>query len=50
MMQAQMAGTAYEAERAREDLGRRRIEAFFKRENEGTVNIPDESLIDRIGN
>jgi P-type conjugative transfer protein TrbJ len=50
MMQAQMAGTAYEAERAREDLGRRRIEAFFKRENGGAVNIPDESLIDRIGN
>ena len=50
MMQAQMAGTAYEAERARADLGRRRIEAFFKRENAGAVNIPDESLIDRIGN
>jgi P-type conjugative transfer protein TrbJ len=50
MMQAQMAGTAYEAERAREDLSRRRIEAFFKRENEGSVNVPDESLIERIGN
>ncbi|MDR0653534.1 MAG: P-type conjugative transfer protein TrbJ [Synergistaceae bacterium] len=50
MMQAQMAGTAYEAERAREDLSRRRIEAFFKRESEPSINVPDESLIDRIGN
>ena len=50
MMQAQMAGTAYEAERAREDLSRRRIEAFFKRGNEEAVNVPDESLIDRIEN
>jgi P-type conjugative transfer protein TrbJ len=50
MMQAQMAGTAYEAERAQEDLSRRRIEAFFKRGNEESVDVPDESLIDRIGN
>jgi P-type conjugative transfer protein TrbJ len=50
MMQAQMAGTAYEAERARDDLSRRRIEAFFKRGDETPVNIPDESIIDRIGN
>jgi P-type conjugative transfer protein TrbJ len=49
MMQSQMAGTAYEAERARGDLSDRRIEAFFKRGNEGEVNIPDESLIDGIG-
>ncbi|MDR1508703.1 MAG: P-type conjugative transfer protein TrbJ [Synergistaceae bacterium] len=50
MMQAQMAGTAYEAERARGDLSDRRIEAFFKRGNETPANIPDESLIDKIGN
>jgi P-type conjugative transfer protein TrbJ len=50
MMQAQMAGTAYEAERARDDLSKRRIEAFFKRGDETPVNIPDESIIDRIGN
>ncbi|MDR1020600.1 MAG: P-type conjugative transfer protein TrbJ [Synergistaceae bacterium] len=50
MMQAQMAGTAYEAERARDDLSRRRIEAFFKRGNEDNVYVPDESLIDRLGN
>jgi P-type conjugative transfer protein TrbJ len=50
MMQAQMAGTAYEAERARSDLSNRRLESFFKRVNETPVNIPDESLIDRLGN
>jgi P-type conjugative transfer protein TrbJ len=50
MMQAQMAGTAYEAERARDDLSRRRIEAFFKRGNDDDVYVPDESLIDRLGN
>jgi P-type conjugative transfer protein TrbJ len=50
MMQAQMAGTAYEAERARDDLSKRRIEAFFKRGDETPVSIPDESLIDRLGN
>jgi P-type conjugative transfer protein TrbJ len=49
MMQAQMAGTAYEAERARDDLSNRRIEDFYKRGDEGGVNIPDESLIDRLG-
>ena len=48
MMQAQMAGTAYEAERARTDLSNKRIEAFFMRGNENAVNIPDESLIDRL--
>jgi P-type conjugative transfer protein TrbJ len=50
MMQAQMAGTAYEAERAQSDLSKRRIEAFFKRGNEDDVYIPNESLIDKIGN
>ncbi|MDR1508106.1 MAG: P-type conjugative transfer protein TrbJ [Synergistaceae bacterium] len=50
MMQAQMAGTAYEAERARSDLSDKRLEDFFKRWNETPVNIPDESLIDRLGN
>jgi P-type conjugative transfer protein TrbJ len=48
MMQAQMAGTAYEAERARSDLSNRRIESFFKRGNEDPVNIPGESLIDKL--
>ena len=50
MMQAQMAGTAYEAERARSDLSNRRIEAFFERGGEEDVYIPDESIIDRMGN
>jgi P-type conjugative transfer protein TrbJ len=50
MMQAQMAGTALEAERARSDLSNRRLEAFFKRGNEDDVDIPDDSLIDRLGN
>ena len=50
MMQAQMAGTAYEAERARSDLSNKRLESFFKRGNEAPVNIPDESIIDRLGN
>jgi P-type conjugative transfer protein TrbJ len=50
MMQAQMAGTAYEAERARSDLSNKRLESFFQRGNETPVNIPDESLIDRLGN
>ncbi|MDR0649260.1 MAG: P-type conjugative transfer protein TrbJ [Synergistaceae bacterium] len=50
MMQAQMAGAAYEAERARSDLSNKRIESFFKRGNEDDAYIPDESLIDRIGN
>ena len=49
MMQAQMAGTAYEAERARTDLSDRRIEAFFMRGNEAPVNIPNESFIERLG-
>jgi P-type conjugative transfer protein TrbJ len=50
MMQAQMAGTAYEAERAQSDLSNKRLESFFKRGNEAPVNIPDGSLIDRLGN
>ena len=50
MMQAQMAGTAYEAERARSDLSNRRLESFYKRGNEDPVFIPGESLIDRLGN
>jgi P-type conjugative transfer protein TrbJ len=50
MMQAQMAGTALEAERARSDLSNRRLEAFFKRGNEDDVYIPADSLIDRMGN
>jgi P-type conjugative transfer protein TrbJ len=50
MMQAQMAGTAFEAERARSDLSNRRLDAFFKRGDETPANIPDESLIDRLGN
>ncbi|MDR3355346.1 MAG: P-type conjugative transfer protein TrbJ [Synergistaceae bacterium] len=50
MMQAQMAGTAYEAERARSDLSNKRLESFFQRGNETPVNIPDESIIDRLGN
>jgi P-type conjugative transfer protein TrbJ len=50
MMQAQMAGTAYEAERSRSDLSNKRLESFFKRGNEDPVNIPNDSLIDRLGN
>jgi P-type conjugative transfer protein TrbJ len=50
MMQAQMTGTALEAERARRDLSDRRLEAFFERGNEDDVYIPEGSIIDRIGN
>jgi P-type conjugative transfer protein TrbJ len=50
MMQAQMAGTAYEAERARSDLSNKRLESFFKRGDETPASIPDESIIDRLGN
>jgi conjugal transfer/entry exclusion protein len=50
MMQAQMAGTAYEAERARSDLSNKRLESFFKRGNESSVYISGESLIDQLGN
>ena len=46
MMQAQMAGTAYEAERTRSDLSNKRLEDFFKRGSEQDVYIPDKSLID----
>lgn len=46
MMQAQMAGAAYEAERTRSDLSNRRIEGFFKRGAESEVYIPDKSIID----
>jgi P-type conjugative transfer protein TrbJ len=49
MMQAQMAGTAYEAERAQSDLSDRRIEAFYKRGEEDAAPIPDDSFIDKIG-
>jgi P-type conjugative transfer protein TrbJ len=50
MMQAQMAGTAYEAERAQSDLSNKRLESFFKRGDETPASIPDESIIDRLGN
>ena len=49
MIQAQMTGTTFEAERAREDLSNKRIEDFFRRGHEVEVHITDESLIDRIG-
>jgi len=49
MMQAQMAGTAYEAERARTDLSNKRIDAFFMRGDESSVSIPGESIIERFG-
>ncbi|GHV44842.1 hypothetical protein FACS1894204_02660 [Synergistales bacterium] len=49
MMQAQMSGTAYEAERAKNDLSNKRIESFFMRGNEEDVYIPDGSLIDKLG-
>jgi P-type conjugative transfer protein TrbJ len=49
MMQAQMAGTALEAERTRDDLSDRRLEAFYKRGNEDDAYIPEGSIIDRIG-
>ena len=49
MMQAQMAGTAYEAERARTDLSDRRIGEFFRREAETPVHIPSGSIIERFG-
>ena len=48
MMQAQMAGTAYAAERAIADLSDRRIHAFFRRGNENPVHIPSESIIERF--
>ena len=50
MMQAQMAGTAYEAERAQSDLSNKRLESFFKHGDETPASIPDESIIDRLGN
>ena len=49
MMQAQMAGTALEAERAKSDLSNKRLESFFKRGSESNVYIPDKSLIDKFG-
>jgi len=49
MMQAQMAGVAYETERAKTDLSNKRIEDFFKRGNENAVSIPGESIIERFG-
>lgn len=50
MMQAQMTGTAYEAERTRGDLSNKRLEEFFKRPVKVDVYIPDKSLIDGLGN
>ena len=49
MMQAQMAGTAYEAERARTDLSNKRLDDFFKRGDESDVSIPNESIIEKLG-
>ena len=49
MMQAQMAGTAYEAERARTDLSNKRLDDFFKRGDESAVSIPNESIIEKLG-
>jgi P-type conjugative transfer protein TrbJ len=40
MMQSQMAGTVYEAERAQQELSDRRIEAFFKPDG-GTLDVDD---------
>jgi P-type conjugative transfer protein TrbJ len=50
MMQAQMAGVAYEAERAKGELSDRRIELFFKRGDGSSVTVPGGSLIERLGN
>ncbi len=50
MMQAQMTGTVFEAERAQEDLSNARIENFFKPGPVADVNISNQSLIDRLGN
>lgn len=50
MMQAQMTGTVFESEHAQEDLSDTRIENFFKPAPEMDVHIPDQSLIDRLGN
>jgi P-type conjugative transfer protein TrbJ len=47
MMQAQMSGTVYEAERAQQELSDRRIEAFFKRDD-GNLNV-DERLNKGVG-
>lgn len=49
MLQAQMAGTAYEAERAGGDLANRRIDSFFKRGDESSTEIPSGSIIERFG-
>ena len=49
MMQAQMAGTAYETERAGTDLSNKRIDSFFKRGSDNVVDIPGESIIERFG-
>jgi P-type conjugative transfer protein TrbJ len=46
MMQAQMAGVVLEAERTKEDLANKRIEACFKRGYEEEIHIPEGSLID----
>jgi P-type conjugative transfer protein TrbJ len=47
MMQSQMAGTVYEAERAQRELSDRRIEAFFK-QDDGALNV-DERLNKGVG-
>jgi P-type conjugative transfer protein TrbJ len=47
MMQSQMAGTVYEAERAQQELSDRRIEAFFKKDSD-TLNV-DERLNKGLG-
>lgn len=49
MLQAQQTGAAFEAERAREDLSKKRLEGFFESPAEEPVNIPSGSLIDRLG-
>ena len=52
MMQTQMIGAVYEAQRAQEDLSKKNLERFFKRGAGGTgagLNIPNESFIDRLG-
>ncbi|MDR2523000.1 MAG: P-type conjugative transfer protein TrbJ [Synergistaceae bacterium] len=49
MMQVQMIGAVYEAQRAQEDLSKKNIERFFKRGTSGGLNISNESFVDRLG-
>ncbi len=49
MLQAQQTAAAFEAERAREDLSRKRTEAFFEKAPEEKIDIPDKSLIEILG-